>query len=198
MVDSCSQNEIDEIDGESPFGSWMRQEREKRGWSQTDLADKAGLSGQQISNIETGRTRNPQQNTRTKITSALGEEPSQSIVDAELKQVSIAGLGALIGFDPYDEDNLPEARGVYVFYDRTKRPVYVGRATKRPISARVREHSEKFWFKSPVVHSAVYLSIDDENLCKQTEQILIKFMRTHLLLNRQGVEAEEDDEAVRI
>lgn len=173
----------------------MRLERERREWSQAELADRAGLSGQQISNIETGRTRNPQPRTRQKITNALGEEPSQAIVDAEEKQVSIANLGALVGFEPYDEDNLPEANGVYVFYDRTKRPFYMGRASKRPISARVREHSEKFWFKSPVVHSASFLLIEDEALCKQTEQILIKFMRTHLLLNRQGVETEDDDDA---
>jgi hypothetical protein len=118
------------------------------------------------------------------------------VVKAEEKQVSIAGLGALVGFEPYDDDALPVVKGVYVFYDRTKRPVYVGRATKRTIGTRVREHAEKFWFKSPVVHAASYLEIEDEALCKQTEQVLIKFMRTHLLLNKQGVETEpEDDEA---
>jgi hypothetical protein len=109
--------------------------------------------------------------------------------------VSISGLGALIGFEPYDDDSLPAVRGVYVFYDRTKRPVYVGRATKRTIDLRVREHAEKFWFKRPVVQSASYLEISDEALCKQTEQILIKFMRTHLLLNKQGVEADTDEES---
>lgn len=195
MPGNQNPTEFDDADDESPFAAWVRTEREKKKWSQVELADKAGLSGQQISNIETGRTRNPQSKTREKIATALGTTPPADVVSAEEKQVSIVGLGALIGFEPYDDDNLPDAKGVYVFYDRTKRPVYVGRATKRPISARVREHSERFWFKSPVVHSASYLAIDDENLCKQTEQVLIKFMRTHLLLNRQGVEteAEEDD-----
>lgn len=185
--------DIDEMDDEAPYGTWVRIEREKKNWTQGELVDKSGLSGQQISNIETGRTRNPQNRTREKINLALGQQPSQEIVAAEEKQVSILNLGALVGFESYDVDNLPDVNGVYVFYDRTKRPVYVGRATKRPISARVREHSEKFWFKSPVVHSASYLQIDDESLCKQTEQTLIKFMRTHLLLNRQGVETETDE-----
>jgi transcriptional regulator with XRE-family HTH domain len=193
MSDSQRPFDIDETDDENPYGTWVRVEREKKGWTQGQLAESAGLSGQQISNIETGRTRNPQNRTRDKINQALGQQPSQEIVTAEESQVSILNLGALVGFEPYDEDNLPDVRGVYVFYDRTKRPVYVGRATKRPISVRVREHSEKFLFKSPVVHTASYLEITDESLCKQTEQILIKFMRTHLLLNRQGVETEIDD-----
>lgn len=196
MPDNQHPIAFDDTDDESPFALWVRTEREKKKWSQVELADKSGLSGQQISNIETGRTRNPQSKTRERITSALGTKPPPDVVSAEEKQVSIVGLGALVGFEPYDKDNLPDAKGVYVFYDRTKRPVYVGQATKRPISVRVLEHSEKFWFKSPVVHSASYLAIEDEDLCKQFEQVLIKFMRTHLLLNRQGVEAEADEEGV--
>lgn len=193
MADTPSTIDFDESDEDSPFAKWVRSEREKKGWTQVDLADKAGLSGQQISNIETGRTRNPQPKTRDKIAGALETALPQEVVTEEEKQVSIAGLGPLVGFEPYDDDNLPDAKGVYVFYDRTKRPVYVGRATKRAIAIRVREHSEKFWFKSPVVHSASYLAIEDENLCKQTEQVLIKFMRTHLLLNKQGVESETEE-----
>jgi transcriptional regulator with XRE-family HTH domain len=187
--------EFEDADEESPFAAWVRSEREKKGWTQVQLADKAGLSGLQVSNIETGRTRNPQARTRERLVIALGTAPPEAVLTAEIQQVSIAGLGALVGFEPYDDDALPRVKGVYVFYDRTKRPVYVGRATKRTIDFRVREHAEKFWFKSPVIHSASYLEIADEALCKQTEQVLIKFMRTHLLLNKQGVETElEDDE----
>jgi transcriptional regulator with XRE-family HTH domain len=186
--------DFEDFDDESPFATWVRTEREKKGWSQRKLADEAGLSGQQVCNIETGRTRNPQSRTRDKLAKALQATLPDAVLSAEEKQVSIAGLGALVGFEPYDDDALPEVKGVYVFYDRTKRPVYVGRATKRTIGVRVREHAEKFWFKSPVVHSASYLNIEDESLCKQTEQILIRFMRTHLLLNRQGVETEPEDE----
>jgi transcriptional regulator with XRE-family HTH domain len=162
--------------------------------TQGELAEKAGVSGQQISNIETGRTRNPLPKTRSKLEAALGMKLPQNVLAAEEKLVTIAGLGALVGFDPYDDDALPDIKGVYVFYDRTKRPVYVGRATKRSIGIRVREHAEKFWFKRPVVQAASYLEIADEGLCKRTEQTLIKFMRTHLLLNRQGVEAEAEDD----
>jgi transcriptional regulator with XRE-family HTH domain len=194
-VNPVSASDVDDSEEDSPFAAWLRTEREKQGLSQVELAQRAGLSSQQVSNIETGRTRNPQVATRDKLAKALGGKPPDAVVSAEEKQVSISGLGALIGFEPYDDDSLPAVRGVYVFYDRTKRPVYVGRATKRTIDLRVREHAEKFWFKRPVVQSASYLEISDEALCKQTEQILIKFMRTHLLLNKQGVEADTDEES---
>jgi len=130
--------------------------------------------------------------TREKLEQALGAAP-QDVVKAEEEGVSIAGLGALIDFDPYDDALLPTVSGVYVFYDRTDRPVYVGR-TKRTIDVRVREHTDKFWFKKPIVDAGRYLQITDESFCKQTEQVLIKFMRSPLLLNRQGVEAELEDD----
>jgi transcriptional regulator with XRE-family HTH domain len=36
------------------LGAWIRQHRQERGWSQADLARAAGISQQQISNIENG------------------------------------------------------------------------------------------------------------------------------------------------
>jgi transcriptional regulator with XRE-family HTH domain len=36
------------------FGEWLSREREKRGWSQTELADRSGLRRQIISKTETG------------------------------------------------------------------------------------------------------------------------------------------------
>lgn len=187
-------SEASDDDDLSPFGDWLKQARDAKNWTQIDLADKTGISSQQISNLETGRTRNPQKRTREKLELALGSGPPQSVVFAEESLNTIVGLGQLVGFDPYDIDALPTEQGVYVFYDRTKRPVYVGRATKRSIGQRVQEHTEKFWFKAPVVQAAAYLAIPDEGLCKQTEQVLIKFMRTHLLLNKQGVEVESEDD----
>ncbi len=186
-------HEADEEEELPPFAVWLRAARRKKGWKQGELARKAGLSGQQISNLETGRSRNPQSATVEKLRAALGTGPDQKILDAEVKDTEIPGIGSLVSFDPYAEAALPPVKGVYVFYDKTKRPVYVGRATKRPISERVPEHTEKFWFRPPVVASAFYLEITNEELCKQTEQVLIKFLRTHLLLNKQGVETEPDD-----
>jgi len=176
------------------FAVWLRQARLKKNWTQKRLSTESGISEQQISNLETGRSRNPQESTIRAFEKAFGESPPEAALQEEQEATRIPGIGSLQDFDPYATERLPEVKGVYVFYDKTKRPVYVGRATKRPISKRVVEHYEKFWFKPPVVHSAFYLRIDDEDLCVQTEQILIKFLRTHLLLNKQGVESEPDND----
>lgn len=189
--------EVDESELEeslAPFAQWIRTQRAAKGWTQRELAQKAGISTQQISNLETGRSRNPQKITRDALAQALDVQPPADAVTQEAKDTEVPGLGSLESFDPYDTKNLPSVKGVYVFYDRTKRPVYVGRATKRTIAVRVAEHFEKFWFKAPVVNAAFYLEVSDEERCKQLEQVLIKFMRTHLLLNKQGVETEIDDD----
>lgn len=185
----------DGVDEELPrFAVWLRDARKAKELTQKQLAKASGISAQQISNLETGRSRNPQQDTIELLKKALGSAPTADAMKEEVAATDIPGLGSLQDFDPYATERLPEVKGVYVFYDKTKRPVYVGRATKRPISKRVVEHSDKFWFKAPVVNSAFYLKIEDEALCKQTEQVLIKFLRTHLLLNKQSVETEADDE----
>jgi hypothetical protein len=77
---------------------------------------------------------------------------------------------------------------VYVFYDISERPVYVGRAVKLTIADRVRDHNDKFWFKRPIVDSAAYIQINDEALCTQLEQVLIKFLKSNAVLNKQFVE----------
>ena len=69
---------------------------------------------------------------------------------------------------------------MYVFYDISDRPVYVGKAAV--IRDRVRNHYEKFWFKSPIVDHAAYIEIQDERLRTQIEQILIKFLKSNAVL----------------
>lgn len=198
MQDRQVEERVDDADLDDEalpqFAAWLREQRTKKGWTQKKLSTESGISGQQISNLETGRSRNPQSETVDALKKALGETPPEAALKEEEVATEIPGLGSLRDFDPYATERLPEVRGVYVFYDKTKRPVYVGRATKRPISKRVAEHADKFWFKPPVVNSAFYLEIDNEQLCAQTEQVLIKFLRTHLLLNKQGVETDPDDD----
>jgi len=77
-----------------------------------------------------------------------------------------------------------------VFYDITDRPVYVGRATERDIAQRVPEHYEKFWFRPPVVDRGAYIQIDEADLCKKVEQVLIRFLKSNALFNKQGVDRE--------
>lgn len=63
------------------FGDWLRREREAKRLTQQQLAELAGVSGQQISNIEVGRTTRPQEATRKKLIAALASQPSIQPVD---------------------------------------------------------------------------------------------------------------------
>jgi transcriptional regulator with XRE-family HTH domain len=172
------------------FGEWLRSEREKKGWTQGELAEQSGVSSQQISNIETGGSPNPQSKTREKLRKALSAELPKEVIEATERQEEIPDLGSLVDFDPYEEEALPEVTGVYVLYDLTERPVYVGKATKRTIAERIPEHYVKFWFKRPVVDRAAYIQVDDEALCGKLEQVLIKFLKSNALLNKQYVDRE--------
>ena len=59
------------------------------------------------------------------------------------------GLGELIDFNPHSADDLPTGSGVYVFYDLSNRPIYIGQS--EDMKRRIREHREKFWFKAPIM-----------------------------------------------
>lgn len=184
-------DELTEIDEElNPFGEWLSKARGEKGWSRLKLAQESGVSQPQIFNLEKGTSRNPQESTRKKLEKALGSKAPSGVTDEAAKEQEVLGLGSLTDFDPYDDESLPTCPGVYVFYDITDRPVYVGMASKRPIRNRVREHHEKFWFKRPVVDRASYIRIDDPKLCTQVEQVLIRFLKSNALLNKQHVEKE--------
>lgn len=50
----------------------IRELRQKRGWSQTELARKSGVKQSVLSYIESGKTKNPRIDTLAAIASALG------------------------------------------------------------------------------------------------------------------------------
>lgn len=56
------------------FGTWVRQEREKKNWSQSDLARESGLYRSIINNIETGKS-NSAPATLTALANAFGYPP---------------------------------------------------------------------------------------------------------------------------
>ena len=146
----------------SSFGVWLRDQRSKASMSITELARSSGLSGQAIYNIENGKIQNPQSATRDKLGKALKQlVPKDVIADTELDQ-AIAGLGALTDFQPEDKKNWPVCAGVYVLYDISQRPIYVGEAGN--ISSRLRAHFDKFWFRSPIVQYGSYIAVQDQNI----------------------------------
>jgi len=175
-------------DGLSPYAVWLNRTRTKRGLTVVELARQAGITHQAIYGIEAGRIDNPRDSTRTALSRALKEEVPDDTLRETRKAASVTGLGSLEDFNPHDENDLPAEPGVYVFYDVSQRPIYVGEAGN--ISKRVRDHKEKFWFKMPIVDTASYIKIPDERLRRQVEQILIRFLKSNAVLNKKHVDRD--------
>lgn len=167
------------------FGAWLSKARTAAGMSKAELAQASGLSLPTIYNIESGRSSNPQDETRKRLEKALQIEIPKEVQKEAADEQKIIGLDSLTDFDPYGSD-IPTASGVYVFYDVSDRPVYIGKGDN--ISIRVKDHEEKFWFKRPIVDRASYIEIEDGNLRHQVEQVLIKFLKSNAVINKQSVD----------
>lgn len=192
--DSASRDEASEGSaGTSVFGEWLRGARTAAKLTVPELAKRSSVTPVQIYNLEAGRSRNPQARTRQALEDALEANVPQEVrEEAEVEQ-AIAGLGSLTDFltdfDPHAINELPSCAGVYAFYDVSDRPVYVGKGSN--IGKRVRDHADKFWFKFPIVSHGAYVKIDDDRLRHQVEQVLIKFLKSNAVINRQSVDRDE-------
>ncbi len=179
-------NGNDTPDASLAFGRWLGRTRELRGLSVPELAEASGVSVPAIYNIEAGRSPNPRDSTRQKLERALKEDAPSEVIEVAQEGSAIAGLGPLTDFDPHDKSDRPGRPGVYVFYDVSDRPMYVGKASN--IARRVKDHEEKFWFKYPIVAHAAYVEITDEMLRHQVEQVLIRFLKSNAVINKQSVD----------
>jgi transcriptional regulator with XRE-family HTH domain len=177
--------------GPSAYGTWMEESRVKRGLTIEQLAVKAGLSVPAIYNIRSGRTQNPNSSTRARLESALGEAPSQQVIAQTERETAVEGLGSLQSFNPYELDEIPAEPGIYVFYDISDRPVYVGRS--RNMRRRVKQHGDRFWFRRPIVEDGSYIQINDNMLLRQVEEILIRFLKSNAVLNQNLVDRDMED-----
>lgn len=180
------EEEDDDNDDSNAYGEWVRDTRRRAGMSRIQLAESSGVSAMAIRNIEIGKTQNPQDKTRKRLEKALKAKVPKDIAEETAEEQTIRGLGALVNFDPYSRDDLPTVAGVYVLYDISDRPIYIGQG--KNISKRVRNHAEKFWFKHPIVSHAAYVEIVDTQLRYQVEQVLIKFLKSNAVINKQSVE----------
>lgn len=175
-------------DGLSPVGAWLSKARLKKGLTANELAKKARVSPATIYNLESGRAENPHQETIKALEGALGE-PLDLESEREVKASGeIKGLGEFVDFDPYDETHLPNKAGVYVLYDISQRPIYVGQGGS--IARRIEDHHEKFWFKRPIVENGAYVEISEKRLREQVETILIKFLKKNAVINQKKVDRE--------
>jgi transcriptional regulator with XRE-family HTH domain len=168
------------------FGVWLNKARSEAGMSVPELARVSGISAVAIYNIESGRSQNPQLETKERLEKALNKTIPDDVKTEVAEEQKIEGLGSLTDFDPHDRQALPTVAGVYVFYDISERPIYIGKAAN--IADRVRDHSEKFWFRSPIVFNASYVEISNSDMRHQVEQVLIKFLKSNAVINKQSVD----------
>jgi transcriptional regulator with XRE-family HTH domain len=192
VIGKIDQDNGDCAEMSAPFGRWLRDTRNRKQLSVPQLAKKSRITATAIYAIEAGKSRNPQQATRTKLEKALAVKVPDDVSEEAIESQRIEGLGSLIDFDPHDKANLPEEPGVYVFYDISERPVYVGRSDN--IRKRVLSHDIKKWFIRPIVETAAYVVVKDNRQRNQIEQLLIKFMKSNAILNKQGVDRDPGDE----
>ena len=175
-------------DETSVLAAWLSKARQEAGMTIAQVAEKSGLSLPSIYNIEGGRAQNPRRRTIELLEKALGKKFGAEFEEEVRKASTVEGIGEFQDFDPHDEEGWPEEPGVYVFYDISDRPVYVGMAGD--ISDRIKGHEDRFWFKRPIVETASYIPVADKTLRKQIETILIKFLKSNAIINKQGVERD--------
>lgn len=171
------------------MADWLRTSRTALGITQMELAKKSGVNIATISQIETGKITEPQEWAVQALEEALGVEEDDAPLISE--PAIGAGLGKFQQFDPHDPSAWPKVDGVYVLYDVSDRPTYVGRG--KPIQGRIKDHSSRRWFIKPFVYKAAYIPVSDKALRASLEKILIKFMQANAMVNAMDVERDRDE-----
>ena len=180
---------ITEAESQTPIAAWLSRGIAKKNLTVSELAVKADVSLPTVYNILAGRAQNPHPKTITSLEKVLGEPFESKEVAREASEIS--GIGELIDFNPYESKEIPNKPGVYVLYDISQRPIYVGKATK--ISGRLHDHSSRFWYKRPLGETGAYIEIKDALLRDQIETVLIQFLKNNAVINKQKTVREEDD-----
>jgi|694.fasta_scaffold124804_1 transcriptional regulator with XRE-family HTH domain len=170
----------------SPLAAWLSKARLAKGLSIPELANKSGLTPPAIYRIEAGVTRNLREVTRKKLEAALTSTLPDDAAKEVAQESEVAGLGTFEDFDPHIDADRPNGPGIYMLYDISERPIYVGEGAN--VRKRISDHEEKFWFKRPIIESASWIRVDDVTLRRQIEALLIKFLKSNAIINKQHVE----------
>lgn len=167
-------------------GKWLREKRKERGLTVSQLAERSGYSIGFIYNIENGNTPSPNPNTLQTLAESLGiDEPTlryNTEFTREVNQGSTSHIGELYDVDIENVDEIAGISGVYIFWSAKRQPIYLGQS--EDIGNRYKQHKDKFWFKTPIVSSMSYIEIQDNNLRKSVEKILLSVLRDILVINR--------------
>lgn len=161
------------------IATWLARALTKRNMTAHELSKTSGISAPTIYNLLNGGAQNPQQRTLKRLEKALHDKFER---EDEAGAKEVPGIGELVDFNPHDPADHPNKPGVYVFYDISGRPIYVGKAND--IADRVDDHKEKFWFKQPIVETAAYIEIGDKKLRDQVETVLIQFLKKNAVINK--------------
>lgn len=122
----------------------------------------------------------------TSLGRSVGADAAGELITARHQQhANPMNFGEPLEFDPYDPNNYPTVGGIYVLYDISQRPLYIGQG--RSIDKRLKDHNDKFWFRSPIVETGSYVQIDNQSLRKKVEAVLIKFLKSNAVINKQHV-----------
>lgn len=77
------------------LGTYIKEERMKRGWTQVELAERAGVPKQTVNRLETGTTKLPGALIRRQLAEALGVRHVDMLIAAgEITADEVAGLPA--------------------------------------------------------------------------------------------------------
>jgi len=185
-TNASDEQEHGESAGPAAFGTWLNRTRLERKLSVAELALKADVSRPAVYNIESGRIENPRAETVRRLERALGSEVPAETKKEIREEATVKGVGEFVEFDPNDHDDWPEIPGIYVLYDISERPIYVGQGAN--IKRRIQDHFQKFWFKSPIVETAACIKIEDASLREKIETIFIRFLKRNAVINKQNVE----------
>lgn len=166
-----------------PIGDWLREVRHSKNMTMAELATKSKLSIPTISNIENGHNENPRDDTIRKLERALKAKVPSDVIEVVNQDSEIEDVGRLANFEPHEVDDWPKVAGIYVLYDKNRRPVYIGESDN--IERRMNSHKEKFWFREELVKYASFVQIDDRVLRRKVERTAIGLLDSYLLFNKQ-------------
>ena len=170
----------------SPLAAWLTKARIAKAFSVPELAHLSGLTPPAIYRIEAGITRNLRDATRKKLEAALNNVLPADAAREVAQESEVEGLGKFEDFDPHLDSDRPTGAGIYVLYDISERPIYVGESAN--VRKRITDHEEKFWFKRPIIESASWIRVNDAVLRTKIETLLIKFLKSNAIINKQLVE----------
>lgn len=169
----------------SSVGTWLAETRIRNGKSVEDLANQSNVNSMTIEMIESGRTKFPRQATVDRLATALVSTPPAELRARRAGFEAATGIGAFEDFDPHAPDEVPISPGVYIFYDRNSRPLYVGQTSN--LRRRVKQHREKYWFRAELLESASFIPIKDAKLRARVEEVLLYVLRDITVLNERGI-----------